>query len=76
MNKTLGRQAEDRPLFQTHKRAEGRLIAGIKTGKRLPLISPVCRLETLGEVDLVAVTAVQIRLNAREFFGILRCAHI
>jgi hypothetical protein len=72
MNKALGRQAEDRALFQTYKRAERRLVAGIQTGKRLPLISLIRRLETLGEVNLIAVAALQIRLNAREFFGIFR----
>ena len=76
VNKALGRQAEDRHLVQTDKRAERRLVAGIKTGKRLPLISPIGRLEALGEVNLVAVAALQIRLNAREFFAILRGAHV
>ena len=76
MNKALWRQAEDSALRQTYECAERRLVAGIKTGKRLPLISVISRLETLGKVHLITVAALQIRLNAREFFSVFRLAHI
>ena len=75
-NKTLRRQAEDRPLRKTQEGTERRAILTIQAHKRLPLIAAIARLKTLCEVDLIAVAAAQPGLHLAELLAILRAAHI
>ncbi len=76
MDKPLWRQAQDGPFLKTHEGAERRAVAGVEAGERLPLIAFIGSLKALGQIDLIAVAALQISLHPGKFIGILRWRHI
>ena len=76
MNKPLRRKTQDRALIETDKRTERCPVAGIEAGKGLPFIALIRRLEALGKVNLITITALQIRLHACEFFRIGLRGHV
>ena len=75
-NKSFRRKAEDCTFLKTNKCTKRGAVGVIESDKCLPLIALVMRLKTLGKIDLVTVSAVQIILHLAEFFAVLSTAHI